>query len=250
MMSATNATVALQCVCVLLNHQVERSVANLSKQTFNLRTLLSPKAAQAKQAAAAAAAALAAAADGQDEAGSSQTRHWAFEECGFNLSQLQGVVALDEIEEIVAQVRTITQDFSALVLSFVPFCCLFVLGSSALAAAVLKAQSIRLLTIDSHKEPDSKAALAALVLLSSQVWGSKAKTDVVMQLLGLGHCRDTLVGDGGLMLRGISGGERKRLTTAEMVVGPQRVLLMDEISTGLDSATLHSVVTFFTSVSF
>ena len=69
-----------------------------------------------------------------------------------------------------------------------------------------------------------------------------------MQLLGLGHCRDTLVGDGGLMLRGISGGERKRLTTAEMVVGPQRVLLMDEISTGLDSATLHSVITFFTSV--
>lgn len=81
-----------------------------------------------------------------------------------------------------------------------------------------------------------------------QVWGSKAKTEVVMQLLGLGHCRDTLVGDGGLMLRGISGGERKRLTTAEMIVGPQRVLLMDEISTGLDSATLHSVVTFFTSV--
>lgn len=70
-----------------------------------------------------------------------------------------------------------------------------------------------------------------------------------MQLLGLGHCRDTIIGDGGLMLRGISGGERKRLTTAEMVVGPQRVLLMDEISTGLDSATLHSVIMFFTSVS-
>lgn len=70
-----------------------------------------------------------------------------------------------------------------------------------------------------------------------------------MQLLGLGHCRDTMVGDGGLMVRGISGGERKRLTTAEMVVGPQRVLLMDEISTGLDSATLHSVITFFVTVS-
>jgi ABC-type multidrug transport system ATPase subunit len=57
-----------------------------------------------------------------------------------------------------------------------------------------------------------------------------------------------MVGDGGLMMRGISGGERKRLTTAEMVVGPQRVLLMDEISTGLDSATLFSVISFFTSV--
>jgi ABC-2 type transporter len=69
-----------------------------------------------------------------------------------------------------------------------------------------------------------------------------------MRLLGLGHCADALVGDGGLLARGISGGERKRLTTAEMVVGPQRVLLMDEISTGLDSATLQSVITFFTSV--
>jgi len=90
---------------------------------------------------------------------------------------------------------------------------------------------------------------AVLLCNTLQVWGSGAKTEVIMQLLGLGHCRDTIVGDGGLMLRGISGGERKRLTTAEMVVGPQRVLLMDEISTGLDSATLHSVITFFTSVS-
>jgi hypothetical protein len=35
-------------------------------------------------------------------------------------------------------------------------------------------------------------------------------------------------------------GERKRLSTAEMLVGPRRVLLMDEISTGLDSATLYN----------
>ena len=81
-----------------------------------------------------------------------------------------------------------------------------------------------------------------------QVWTTGAKTEVVMRLLGLGHCRSTLVGDGGLMQRGISGGERKRLTTAEMVVGPQRLLLMDLISTGLDSATLHSVIAFFIEV--
>jgi hypothetical protein len=37
-------------------------------------------------------------------------------------------------------------------------------------------------------------------------------------------------------------GERKRLSTAEMLVGPRRVLLMDEISTGLDSATLFSTI--------
>jgi hypothetical protein len=33
-----------------------------------------------------------------------------------------------------------------------------------------------------------------------------------------------------------------------MLVGPQRVLMMDEISTGLDSATLHSVVQFLSAL--
>eukprot|EP00877_Chromochloris_zofingiensis_P010755 jgi/Chrzof1/5933/Cz16g21030.t1 len=79
--------------------------------------------------------------------------------------------------------------------------------------------------------------------LISDIWGTGVKTEVVMKLLGLAHCKDTLVGDA--LLRGVSGGERKRVTTAEMVVGPRRVLLMDEISTGLDSATLYDVITFF-----
>jgi ABC-type Mn2+/Zn2+ transport system ATPase subunit len=35
-------------------------------------------------------------------------------------------------------------------------------------------------------------------------------------------------------------GERKRLTTAEAIVGPRKVCFMDKISTGLDSATLYS----------
>lgn len=34
-------------------------------------------------------------------------------------------------------------------------------------------------------------------------------------------------------VRGVSGGERKRVTLAEMLVGQARVLAMDEISNGL-----------------
>ncbi|KAK6267900.1 hypothetical protein QUC31_012060 [Theobroma cacao] len=64
--------------------------------------------------------------------------------------------------------------------------------------------------------------------------------DYVLKILGLEVCADTLVGDG--MLRGISGGQKKRLTTGEMLVGPAKVLLMDEISTGLDSSTTFQVV--------
>lgn len=61
-----------------------------------------------------------------------------------------------------------------------------------------------------------------------------------MKMVGLFHCKDTLVGDA--MVRGISGGEKKRLTTSEMLVGPRNVLLLDEISTGLDSATLFVII--------
>ncbi|MCO5595653.1 hypothetical protein L7F22_049698 [Adiantum nelumboides] len=65
-------------------------------------------------------------------------------------------------------------------------------------------------------------------------------TDYVMKLLGLDICADTFVGNE--LLRGISGGQRKRVTTGEMLVGPARALFMDEISTGLDSSTTYQIV--------
>ncbi|KAK1434085.1 hypothetical protein QVD17_11003 [Tagetes erecta] len=65
-------------------------------------------------------------------------------------------------------------------------------------------------------------------------------TDYTLKLLGLDICADTMVGD--QMLRGISGGQKKRVTTGEMIVGPSNVLLMDEISTGLDSSTTFQIV--------
>ncbi|CAI5971038.1 unnamed protein product [Closterium sp. NIES-65] len=58
---------------------------------------------------------------------------------------------------------------------------------------------------------------------------------VSMVILGLDICADTVVGNN--MLRGISGGQKKRVTTGVSLVGGQQVLLMDEISTGLDSST-------------
>ncbi|AQK96514.1 ABC transporter G family member 40 [Zea mays] len=65
-------------------------------------------------------------------------------------------------------------------------------------------------------------------------------TDYILKILGLDICADTMVGDE--MLRGISGGQRKRVTTGEMLVGPARALFMDEISTGLDSSTTFQIV--------
>ncbi|KVH90323.1 AAA+ ATPase domain-containing protein [Cynara cardunculus var. scolymus] len=65
-------------------------------------------------------------------------------------------------------------------------------------------------------------------------------TEYVIKILGLEVCADTIVGDE--MFRGISGGQKKRVTTGEMLVGPARALFMDEISTGLDSSTTFQIV--------
>ncbi|XP_056164531.1 pleiotropic drug resistance protein 2-like [Syzygium oleosum] len=67
-------------------------------------------------------------------------------------------------------------------------------------------------------------------------------TDYVLKILGLDICADIMVGDD--MRRGISGGQKKRVTTGEMLVGPAKALFMDEISTGLDSSTTFQIVRF------
>ena len=80
---------------------------------------------------------------------------------------------------------------------------------------------------------------AFLELLEKAVL-SGAKPFIILNILGLGNVLDTFVGDENL--RGVSGGEKKRVTSAEVMVGPQWAIFMDEISTGLDSATTYSVV--------
>ncbi|KAF3325297.1 pleiotropic drug resistance protein 3-like protein [Carex littledalei] len=65
-------------------------------------------------------------------------------------------------------------------------------------------------------------------------------TDYVLKLLGLENCADTIVGN--QLMRGVSGGEKKRVTIGEMLVGSANVFLMDEISTGLDSSTTFNIV--------
>uniref|UniRef100_H3GLW5 ABC transporter domain-containing protein n=1 Tax=Phytophthora ramorum TaxID=164328 RepID=H3GLW5_PHYRM len=64
--------------------------------------------------------------------------------------------------------------------------------------------------------------------------------DIILQQLGLKNCQNTIVGDA--MTRGVSGGERKRVTTGEMEFGKKYISLMDEISTGLDSAATYDII--------
>ncbi|CAA7017297.1 unnamed protein product [Microthlaspi erraticum] len=66
------------------------------------------------------------------------------------------------------------------------------------------------------------------------------QTDYILKILGLDICADTRVGDA--TRPGISGGQKRRLTTGEIVVGPATTLFMDEISNGLDSSTTFQIV--------
>lgn len=66
------------------------------------------------------------------------------------------------------------------------------------------------------------------------------QAEMVIMELGLTRCRDSIVG--GPLLRGVSGGERKRVSIGqEMLVNPS-LLLLDEPTSGLDSTTAQRIV--------
>ncbi|KAJ0790822.1 putative ABC-type sulfate transporter [Helianthus annuus] len=88
-------------------------------------------------------------------------------------------------------------------------------------------------------DPDIDAFMKATTMTGQE---SSLVTDYILKILGLDICANIMVGDE--MRRGISGGQKKRVTTGEMLVGPAKVFFMDEISTGLDSSTTYQIVKY------
>ena len=64
--------------------------------------------------------------------------------------------------------------------------------------------------------------------------------DDILTLLSLKNCQGTVIGNN--LLRGVSGGEKKRVTVGEGLLTNARALALDEISTGLDSAVTFDIV--------
>ena len=74
-----------------------------------------------------------------------------------------------------------------------------------------------------------------------KVEGSKSDylADAVLSMFNLSHVANSKVGDE--LLRGISGGERRRLSIAEAFIGGSPLQCWDNSTRGLDSATALTI---------
>jgi ABC-type multidrug transport system ATPase subunit len=75
----------------------------------------------------------------------------------------------------------------------------------------------------------------------------RAQVDALLTDLGLDDCADTLIG--GAMIKGISGGEKKRTSVGVELITDPALLFLDEPTSGLDSFSAFSMVQLLKSVS-
>lgn len=75
--------------------------------------------------------------------------------------------------------------------------------------------------------------------LSKQVKRQRAES--VLLKMGLKDCADNLVGND--LVKGISGGEKRRVTIAIQILTDPQILLLDEPTSGLDAFTASSIMT-------
>lgn len=66
------------------------------------------------------------------------------------------------------------------------------------------------------------------------------QVEMVISELGLTRCRNTMIG--GTLFRGVSGGERKRVSIGQELLVSPSLLLLDEPTSGLDSTTAQRIM--------
>ncbi|EOD49342.1 putative abc transporter protein [Neofusicoccum parvum UCRNP2] len=108
-------------------------------------------------------------------------------------------------------------------------------------------------SIISYVTQDDDALLSSLTVretlrfaagLRLPSWMSKdeknRRAEEILLKMGLKDCADNLIG--GELVKGISGGEKRRVTIAVQILTDPRVLLLDEPTSGLDAFTASSII--------
>ncbi|KAH8674176.1 P-loop containing nucleoside triphosphate hydrolase protein [Xylariales sp. PMI_506] len=124
-------------------------------------------------------------------------------------------------------------------------------GSLTFNGAVPSKSVIRSLCSYVHQEDDallpcltvreSLRFAAGLRLPSSMSLGEKhRRADEVLLQMGLRDCADNLIGSHSI--KGISGGEKRRVSIGIQVLTSPRVLVLDEPTSGLDAFTANSIL--------
>ena len=89
----------------------------------------------------------------------------------------------------------------------------------------------------------SEALYMSALLKLPETISKEEKLNIVNEMISILHlekCKDTIVGDS--IIKGISGGERKRLSVGmEMIMNPS-IIFLDEPTSGLDTYTAYSLV--------
>lgn len=83
----------------------------------------------------------------------------------------------------------------------------------------------------------------------SSTLSRKDRKELVLQLLasfGLTGCADTLIGTP--LRKGISGGQKRRVSVASQLITAPKILFLDEPTSGLDSTASREVMTFISRV--
>lgn len=91
-----------------------------------------------------------------------------------------------------------------------------------------------LLTVARLKTPSNR-----IPGISREAWANHV-TEVAMATYGLSHTRNTKVGNE--LVRGVSGGERKRVSIAEVTICGSKFQCWDNATRGLDSATAYEFI--------
>lgn len=73
-----------------------------------------------------------------------------------------------------------------------------------------------------------------------------ARVDEVLKSFGLTKQSDTLVGTP--LIKGISGGQKRRTSVAAQVITDPKILFLDEPTSGLDSTASHEIISYLRSV--